>query len=1840
MPTNTDSSAQIQEYLDGVAAERAGGPPSVSQAAAPITPDGPRSEEIRLYLDGVETEHAAGLLSGSRAVTPDDAAAAVEAGPKLGIDANELARTPQIIQRAADEAKALAAFAMRPELRRFVNAAPVNASIVADEVEELGWFHEQFKKVDATVREGARHLFAWDRDDRWMGPSMRGLKSATMMLSVGPRTIQGVVIGKSLTDIEAALAAFDTIDKGGQTPYAMASNNEFLFNSYILDEGTGKVVSYVNATPEQRTAIKSNMIEKAYENTETTTAIALELLLLQSKMPQGEELSWENLPAMAQHYGTSGLVTSIPFLAANLVGGTGAAFTMGLAMGTSEIYGSAIADSADEILAGQIAAEPDLQNPAFKGKLNLDAATMPHIAKRAAGRFADTDLRKSAMIAAPLYAATEFLGAAGRTIRGPWRYIPDDLILKAVKASGVPSRVVTGLAMNSVEEGINEMLQSMIVGAVAGGPMGVAMQAPSIISQTRQAERARADGASSETLQQLQDNAPNIKLAKRSPKKWREFLQAVGTENGKFYVEPDALQAAVTKGQVTLEQVGVDEGSIEQAVELGGRVEITQLDWAANLAGTEAGQTILDNGSVNPDGFTPTQVRNFADIVAETKANSTLSEAQQIQLSDMRKELVTETAQKFRDAGQSPKVARASAEVWAQALTTLAERNNDLDIFTKYGGLSVEGIAQRTAVESVPSRELFQGPPDVRGGQPAASGNVHGLMPHLRVEANTLHPTRTQKLILTGTNNQNATTQLLGLDEVLERHPDAASTPQAWSNMMADALATTDVPVPPYAFINDINGVGATAMLNSLTEGQLADANHGFENARQFREDYVSGKVTIGNTGKLFLWSFLSRGVSPYTQESMFIDAFDGIDKFIDDAAAGTLNSDEYLAWAGGLAPKGAGLPAASTTHNLNAFGVLFLQKMSEDAGMGDGRSRLQVIHDMMSDPESTGRQIRRKFAELGEGVGIDNKVVSFTLLVAGFEDILVLDRVQMRQMWNDGRFDGVNLYDGYKVDKKVATGSGLANLTYGVRGLLIYEAMEHALSERIDAMYAAVNRPDDASVGRYHWETWVASSQQEASHATLDAILAEVHGEYKPLGGVTSKEGEYGTYAYGAQYGVSVLDGSRFFRYEVPNRGLYQFTVDQFRDFTARMKKPNEGVIPRGRFLVSETGNAPWFYKEGVNLDALNTLAGEVGTAIDPVSLQPADVANGVDQDVAYRPPANQSGSTNAARTLNQGEVDVRDGRGASGYQSGSLEALDGAPTVRGATGPDARIIAAAEQYASANGIDLQRQAEFAAIDPEHAAAVAQAYAEMEHAPNDPAVKAAYKNLIAQTVAQYEALIDAGYTFYFFNDSNDPYAGNPWNAMRDLRANQTMGVYSSEAGFGGEADPNSDNPLLQDTGVTWAFGPDGEQRRVLANDMFRAVHDAFGHGVEGAGFRAAGEENAWQAHVRLFTGDAVAAITTETRGQNSWLNYGPHGEANRTASVEDTVFAEQKTGLMPSFTWTEQRVGDAKGVPASETAAPDTTDPSILNQGNRGSLQIPENLVDGEFVLSLFESADESTALHEMGHAFIEIMRAVAQEDGASAQIVADLAAVHKWMADVTGTPVDGDYTTAQQEAWAEAFENYLYTGAAPTPLLRTIFRNITQWMKRLYESAGKIGIQPSPEISAVMDRLLATDLEIATAKMQTQNIALFSEKPPLMTQIEWDTYKRRTEEGETQAQAKGLAMAMRRLNKRRQKVWREAYKVAKAEALGGKDNQYGLGSRLDRDTLVSMFGADILNDMKALKTPRLVYVKDGSDPDQVAEVFGFRNGASMVQAMRTVLPINEQADLNAKAAADELAP
>jgi len=147
-----------------------------------------------------------------------------------------------------------------------------------------------------------------------------------------------------------------------------------------------------------------------------------------------------------------------------------------------------------------------------------------------------------------------------------------------------------------------------------------------------------------------------------------------------------------------------------------------------------------------------------------------------------------------------------------------------------------------------------------------------------------------------------------------------------------------------------------------------------------------------------------------------------------------------------------------------------------------------------------------------------------------------------------------------------------------------------------------------------------------------------------------------------------------------------------------------------------------------------------------------------------------------------------------------------------------------------------------------------------------------------------------------------------------------------------------SNSPMLQPTQFTDANG-----KPMLANDVFRVVHDYFGHIKEGTGFRADGEENAWRQHLAMFSEAARPAVTTETRGQNSWVNFGPHAVANATADPGATVYADQKTGLLPSWVVTEGATDGSDRRAGDGTAAADggRGGPATVLRGENGRVEV-----------------------------------------------------------------------------------------------------------------------------------------------------------------------------------------------------------------------------------------------------------------------------------------------------------
>lgn len=561
---------------------------------------------------------------------------------------------------------------------------------------------------------------------------------------------------------------------------------------------------------------------------------------------------------------------------------------------------------------------------------------------------------------------------------------------------------------------------------------------------------------------------------------------------------------------------------------------------------------------------------------------------------------------------------------------------------------AIEGV-ERTAVESAvaeapalykPVQEAYQDMPepaairtqavdhitesiDASDGSKAQLPTKQGLGPMYIVDSGVEGVSKKSGFMLNDTKNANAARQLDGITPLMNEFPEMGTNPDQWAQGMSKAFGSKEVVAPPYRFMKAIESGEYTDLLRTLTPGQIADADAGFAAGKEFLKAYHSGQMGVEDTGKLFMWGIMSRGVNPFTHEGLFLDAFEGIEPFIKMAADGKFTEKiakgEYKDWAATTAAKGSGQPGAGAMHNLNAFGKDFLVKMGKPAA--DGVTPMQKLHDLMSNPEMTGRDIRREFAKVGEGVGIDNKVVSFILLATGRDDVMVIDRIQLKNLWDDGRYADMNIWDGISVPtvkmkdgttkrfpptdegraaakafakenpgskggNAAVTGSSLAEATYGAKGILVYEALEDALMKNVGKMYEELGRSEAASPGRFHWETWVARSNQEASHGTLPAILKKVQGSNNPLEGVYSKQGDYQSYAYGAKYGRS-SEGQPQFTIPLSTGEEITMSPQQYSAALDIIRKPSTGVIPTGKgqkFNVTDTVGMPWYEREGVN--------------------------------------------------------------------------------------------------------------------------------------------------------------------------------------------------------------------------------------------------------------------------------------------------------------------------------------------------------------------------------------------------------------------------------------------------------------------------------------------------------------------------------------------------------------------------------------------------------------------------------------------------------------------------------
>ena len=199
-----------------------------------------------------------------------------------------------------------------------------------------------------------------------------------------------------------------------------------------------------------------------------------------------------------------------------------------------------------------------------------------------------------------------------------------------------------------------------------------------------------------------------------------------------------------------------------------------------------------------------------------------------------------------------------------------------------------------------------------------------------------------------------------------------------------------------------------------------------------------------------------------------------------------------------------------------------------------------------------------------------------------------------------------------------------------------------------------------------------------------------------------------------------------------------------------------------------------------------------------------------------------------------------------------------------------------------------------------------------------------------------------------------------------------------------------------------------------------------------------------------------------------------------------------------------------SRSADVTKTSANDKTlNPSVRpivyqNETSIGDLYQSESALrgiytPGERVITLIQSANESTFIHESGHYFLDVLTDVAMKENAPAQVKADVQTLMTWFGvkDLDEwRSLSIDEQRAAHEQFARGFEQYLREGEAPSTALEKVFKTFKDWLTKIYKSSEELQVEISPEVRAVYDRVLATDEQIR-AKEEIDTPYLFGMEP-----------------------------------------------------------------------------------------------------------------------------------------------
>jgi len=330
----------------------------------------------------------------------------------------------------------------------------------------------------------------------------------------------------------------------------------------------------------------------------------------------------------------------------------------------------------------------------------------------------------------------------------------------------------------------------------------------------------------------------------------------------------------------------------------------------------------------------------------------------------------------------------------------------------------------------------------------------------------------------------------------------------------------------------------------------------------------------------------------------------------------------------------------------------------------------------------------------------------------------------------------------------------------------------------------------------------------------------------------------------------------------------------------TAPVVTPETPAVPVSETVLEENSTNNSFETGPASSTEVATVTEPGGTTIETQPETPTEILNETQQPLSNQGDQNEQQANQPEQTEQLGGPTDTVPETPAGVEAGGSVIQIARPNAA----PNPEVQDGADEYNKEYGNGEIVRGHYAPVDEDRAKSIAEAYEALPVLDNSPETQEAYAALATEVQQQWDfAEQKLGITFEAWTQEGQPYA-NSREMVEDVRENKHLYFFQ-----GGQPHPLLNQP---------------DENGLTINDKLRAIHDLFGHAAEDYQFGARGEENAWIKHSQMFSELAQKALTTETRGQNSWVNFGPQNFDENGERLDipasERPFAVQKVALLP----------------------------------------------------------------------------------------------------------------------------------------------------------------------------------------------------------------------------------------------------------------------------------------------------------------------------------------------------